>query len=623
MTKGTITTLPPARYHLRSRANSTPAQPVSVNSTFLTPSIAQTEASASEVGHTPSSPLTSLSRQSDISEAIRPALYSQVASSIPSVEPSAPEVSVTSSTHGISQIFSALSLRDKDQGLAALVDNLDDEGEPSQNVYITAGTGPWTEVKYGKRARSPSYQVSDDSSPQDFECTGEQLDELAHSLGRGAKPLEKGRPLSRGEGTSLRKGKTVDPRNWGAANIPSNELNPELQRKALEFYAKYHSKGAASPLPELSDDDHNKDSNSEVLVHWNSSPNDSLSAAENRSSTGEAVKAPTFLSREEQLLLEIHQLKLELGRAKTEDRPLPVTDTVAKVRSISTAQVAAPLSGALSRQALYPTQVSVNPEVATAVTVQEPDLNGEKLRPVNQVEPSSCLGRIFGKIAKLSPAVPPTGGPPSSSDDSSSSDEEGPSSLPATAKRAKGRKTKKGHRLPTLKPREPDAYHGRADVHEFHKFMDECSNYVQGYSLADERYVATISSFLKGKAYKYYTMMVSKDASDWSLERFFRGLFDFCFPVDFRTSMREQLQHSAQGARQSVQEFVCELEELFMMVGVVTPRDRVLSLWNGLQGELRDEMFRFGLSPEVSTWEEVVAAAVRFELAEASRRRRT
>ncbi len=60
--------------------------------------------------------------------------------------------------------------------------------------------------------------------------------------------------------------------------------------------------------------------------------------------------------------------------------------------------------------------------------------------------------------------------------------------------------------------------------------MDECSNYVQGYALTEERYVATLSSFLKGKAYRYYTMMVSKDASAWSLAAFFRGLFDFCFP---------------------------------------------------------------------------------------------
>ncbi|PSR97182.1 hypothetical protein PHLCEN_2v4353 [Hermanssonia centrifuga] len=154
----------------------------------------------------------------------------------------------------------------------------------------------------------------------------------------------------------------------------------------------------------------------------------------------------------------------------------------------------------------------------------EPTLNGERLRPVNQVEPTSCLGRIFNKVAEISPEYPRPGNteasvPPEDADPSSSDSD---NSLGRRVKLSarKSRHSKNSSRLPTLKPREPDAYHGRPDVHEFHKFVDECSNYVRGYSLTEERYVSTISSFLNGKAYKYYTMMVSMDAASWSLEKF-------------------------------------------------------------------------------------------------------
>ncbi len=231
MTRDNITTRPVTRYHLRSRANSTPTLPAMLPGTFLAPSIAQTEVSASEVGHTPTSPLTSLSQQSETSEVLRPALYSQVASSIPLVESAAPEVSVTSSTNGILHILSALSLRDKPRGPFVSGGGLANDGEPSQNEYVTANSRPWTEVKYNKRARSPT---------QSFECTGEQLDALDHSLARSVRSKRPQRNTFKGEGTSQMKGKTVDPRNWGAADIPNSKLDPELQRRALEFYAKYH-----------------------------------------------------------------------------------------------------------------------------------------------------------------------------------------------------------------------------------------------------------------------------------------------------------------------------------------------------------------------------------------------
>ncbi|THG94498.1 hypothetical protein EW026_g6987 [Hermanssonia centrifuga] len=299
----------------------------------------------------------------------------------------------------------------------------------------------------------------------------------------------------------------TDPRNWGGVNIPAAELDLELQRKALEFYSKYHQ-GQPLNLPsDLSDEEKDEGIQQVTLDHWEANK---LGA-----NPGTALRAASdsAASREEQLLQEVDTLREELHRARlaldaakgSAEATLAISG---KLHSASNARVTA---GEARYSTTIPSRKDLyagknQPRVYEEGITGEPPLNGERLRPVNQVEPTSCLGRIFNKVAEISPEYPRPGNteasvPPEDADPSSSDSD---NSLGRRVKLSawKSRHSKNSSRLPTLKPREPDAYHGRPDVHEFHKFVDECSNYVRGYSLTEERYVSTISSFLKGKAYK-------------------------------------------------------------------------------------------------------------------------
>jgi hypothetical protein len=78
--------------------------------------------------------------------------------------------------------------------------------------------------------------------------------------------------------------------------------------------------------------------------------------------------------------------------------------------------------------------------------------------------------------------------------------------------------------------------------------------------------------------------------------------------------MHNKLEKLTQGYNQSIIEFVYELEELFNLIGAISERDRVLKLWNGLCFELQTALWRDGLHPEVSTWEEVVGQAETIEI---------
>ena len=58
------------------------------------------------------------------------------------------------------------------------------------------------------------------------------------------------RPSSRGEGPSdlARKGKMIDPREWGAVNLQPEEMDIDAQRKLFELYAA-RSRNTLAPDP--------------------------------------------------------------------------------------------------------------------------------------------------------------------------------------------------------------------------------------------------------------------------------------------------------------------------------------------------------------------------------------
>lgn len=156
-------------------------------------------------------------------------------------------------------------------------------------------------------------------------------------------------------------------------------------------------------------------------------------------------------------------------------------------------------------------------------------------------------------------------------------------------RRTKRRRTQSRTRAPVLKPKEPDTYNGTPHIETFPKFMAESMEYLDDYAVPARQQAQKIARFLKGDAYKFYPNSVAQQPRRWSLERLFEGLFDYCFPVDFRLQMRERLKRSTQGKR-SVRAYVHELESLFMVVGGVSERDRVDRLWYGLSPYLQKQL---------------------------------
>jgi hypothetical protein len=92
-----------------------------------------------------------------------------------------------------------------------------------------------------------------------------------------------------------------------------------------------------------------------------------------------------------------------------------------------------------------------------------------------------------------------------------------------------------------LKPIPPEPYDGTPDLRVFHKLAVQVKNYMADGHVLPKKQVYCLSDFLKGKAYEFYLMDMAYRPHQWTLNECLRGLFDFCFPVDYRSQLRLKL----------------------------------------------------------------------------------
>ena len=98
----------------------------------------------------------------------------------------------------------------------------------------------------------------------------------------------------------------------------------------------------------------------------------------------------------------------------------------------------------------------------------------------------------------------------------------------------------------TLKLIPPTKYDGSVDLKAFHRFIMEGTAYVKDGRVPSRKQAFILSHYLTGKAHEFYVREVSGNPYGWHLPEFFRELFNYCFPVDFRIKQQRKLLHCYQ-----------------------------------------------------------------------------
>ena len=155
----------------------------------------------------------------------------------------------------------------------------------------------------------------------------------------------------------------------------------------------------------------------------------------------------------------------------------------------------------------------------------------DTLKPTTQLNAKSFLGKaLFGRDAPGRRT--PYEEPPNPSDpDYDSSGSLGMSATESEGD-SRGRQRQRAPKM-LIKPILPKPYDGSMNTRTFHKFVMEATHYMKDGQAAKHHQVAMLARFLSGTAYDYYVQKVVYDPERWFLKRFFQGLFDYCFPVNF------------------------------------------------------------------------------------------
>ncbi|PBK62875.1 hypothetical protein ARMSODRAFT_839449, partial [Armillaria solidipes] len=155
-----------------------------------------------------------------------------------------------------------------------------------------------------------------------------------------------------------------------------------------------------------------------------------------------------------------------------------------------------------------------------------------------------------------------------------------------------------------IRPIPPTPYDGMADGEKFHRFTMEMTQFCKEGQVPKDEQVFLTSHYLKGKALLYFIQKVSKNHAEWMLLDFLRGMFNACFPLNYRSQQRDKIKRCYQNDR-TVSEYVYELKTLYGLVGITSKRERVIKLWDGFRKEMQRELHRAKLNKEVHSWRRI------------------
>ncbi|KAF8761936.1 hypothetical protein RHS01_00156 [Rhizoctonia solani] len=209
------------------------------------------------------------------------------------------------------------------------------------------------------------------------------------------------------------------------------------------------------------------------------------------------------------------------------------------------------------------------------------------------------------------------GGPPDSSDSGSETADSSDSSWTESSARSRDDNRRRNRRLEELvaKLKKQNKKLERKVVTQARSgYRAHYDLYVSDTRLSDSKAVLTVSRFLDDKAASWYMLNVAPDPGSYSMELIYVGLYDYCFPPDFKDDMRKLYNEKKQGDS-GVQDYFAELARLRRRLREVTDHQHVLRVWDGAAQYIKVGWALKGMRPEATTCETLRETALDIERA--------
>ncbi|RDX47728.1 hypothetical protein OH76DRAFT_1325565, partial [Lentinus brumalis] len=141
-------------------------------------------------------------------------------------------------------------------------------------------------------------------------------------------------------------------------------------------------------------------------------------------------------------------------------------------------------------------------------------------------------------------------------------------------------------------------YDGTADIDVFDKWTYEVDTWAELNGLEDHLMLKIVVQFMSGKPAQFFMRHVATYRSKWTMKRLYEALFDYCFPPDYKASVRD---------------FVRKIQHLAVRFPDVTDVQLVHIFWHGVHQHIRLHLIEKGYDPETTKLDRLVKHAVRRE----------
>ncbi|EPS99935.1 hypothetical protein FOMPIDRAFT_1050268 [Fomitopsis schrenkii] len=181
-------------------------------------------------------------------------------------------------------------------------------------------------------------------------------------------------------------------------------------------------------------------------------------------------------------------------------------------------------------------------------------------------DPSSSESSSSDESSESSYDPSDSEGPPDSPPNSSSSSRSSSSSSSSSSTSRRrhhqspsSRTYRRRHRADTrrlhsvisgIKLKPPFVWDGKPDLDLFDHWVYEIETWRELHNLDDRVSLKIVVNFMSDRASSFFMQHVAMDQRSWNMQLLYKGLFDYCFPPDYKERLRQRLQSSKQGKNQ-------------------------------------------------------------------------
>ena len=158
----------------------------------------------------------------------------------------------------------------------------------------------------------------------------------------------------------------------------------------------------------------------------------------------------------------------------------------------------------------------------------------------------------------------------------------------------------------------PGTFDGKPDLAVFDKWTYEVNTWVKLTKLRETTAINLLVKYTSGSAGDFFMNFITGNEERWTLEGVLEGIFEYCFPPDFKDRLRAQLSNATQGKRR-IRDFVRDIEKLTARFPDVNERAVIQTFWNSMNHHIHLRLIEWGTSPEHTSLERIIKRSIAME----------